>query len=168
MPGERSCVNVRTSYVPSGFARHSTAGSLVVADFEMTTISSLTRKHDRMPTPNWPMKSVGRSPSATRFELSPIVARKRWTSSSVEADAVVRGDQRRRPALRRVQFEIDRAGEVRLHLLAGPNRVDAVLQQLADEHLRPAVEVLRQQVDNAAQMDLELVAHDFPGRMNDG
>ena len=65
-------------------ARHSTgfaAGS--AADRVMTTISSLTTKHERMPMPNWPMKSVGRAPSAAFLELSPMVARNLWTSSAV-------------------------------------------------------------------------------------
>ena len=33
--------------------------------------------------PNWPRKSPVRRPSASRLEVSPMVARKRWISSSV-------------------------------------------------------------------------------------
>ena len=46
-------------------------------------MASDTTKHDRMPMPNCPMKSVGPSPSRARLELRPMVARKVCTSSGV-------------------------------------------------------------------------------------
>ena len=117
--------------------------------------------------PNWPMKSVGRSPACARFELSPMTARKRWTSSSVSpmplsAKVSVGGA----PVVAVSSIVISPAKSRSARGLPGADRVDAVLQQLPDEHLRAAVEVIRQEVDQPQQMHLELMIHGrfLPGR----
>ena len=52
-----------------------------------------------------------------------------------------------------------------IELLPGPNRVHAVLEQLADIDLGAAIEVVREEVDDPSKVYLELIVHEgAPGQ----
>ena len=123
--------------------------------------------------PNWPRNSCRANPSSSRLELRPMVASSSCTCASVRpmpVSVIVR-------PLSPSGGDRDVGGRVGVERAAGGDRVDGVLQQLADVHPRARVEVVAEQVDHAAQVDLEapVLAHrshydkgPLPGRNREG
>src|SRR5439155_18259093 len=72
-----------------------------------------------------------------------------------QADAVVANFKRGRLAARCRQRKGDFTAMIWRDLLPSCDRVDSVLQQLAQKNLRAAIEVIGQQLNDAAQVDLK-------------
>ena len=76
-----------------------------------------------------------------------------------QTDAIVGERQCRRLARPLVNVDDHLAAVPQLQIRAGADRIDAVLEQLADEDVGLAVKMVRQQVDQPAEVNLEFMVH---------
>ncbi|WP_405069206.1 hypothetical protein OG558_05245 [Kribbella sp. NBC_01510] len=109
---------------------------------------------DSRPMPNWPRKLGPGEPDLVPLRAPPDRCQQLPHLVRREADPGV-GDAQ--PVVGRAY--VDPLRRTGIGGLAGRDRVDGVLQQLAQVHPGTAVQMVAQQVDDPLQVDLEVLAH---------